>query len=335
MSQIGPSVTPSSLTEGLPISNLTLLILLLIPCVVLLLLFNCVILGYKLLIFAKRKRGRRRLSSESTLLQSTLSTQQRITRISEVPSFSNQNGKRNFISVSEPMLAPPVTSSLTSSKERAGTGQRFRLMRPDGATRGGSGSLRAPSTILATMSTTGSTTRADLPRRSGMHTKGSLDWRRSAPNLLQSSDSEMDRPNRVPPNSPVFSAPPSGQGTSNLRAMRRSSTMELLNEIKNTAANSLDLTKMGYEYASSIPQESSCFVASANSSIVGPGLDSDFGASAGISLRILSADSDGFSSAILGSGLEWDYYDPCYVRQNHVPKHMHHMPTVTTKQYWV
>lgn len=209
MSQTGPSVTPSSLTEGLPISSLTLLILLLIPCVVLLLLLNCVILGYKLMILAKRKGYRRRFSSESTLLQSTLSTQQRITRIS-VPSFSNQNGSRPFISASEPMLAQPVTSSLTSSKERAATGQRIRIMRPDGATGGGSESLRAPSTILATMSTTGSTTRADLPRRTCMYTKSTLDWRRSAPVLLQSSDSEADRPNRVPPNSPQLSTAPLG-----------------------------------------------------------------------------------------------------------------------------
>ncbi|KAG5834274.1 protein huluwa [Anguilla rostrata] len=330
MSQTGPSVTPSALTEGLPISSLTLLILLLIPCVVLLLLLNCVILGYKLFLFAKRKRGRRRLSPESTLLQSTLSTEQRITRIS-MPSFSNKNGKRNFISVSEPMLAHPVTSSLTSSKERAATAQRFRVMVPDGTRRGGSEYLKAPSTILATMSTTGSTSRADLPRRTCMYAKSALDWRRSAPVLLQSSDSEADRPNRVPPNSPELSAPTLGDTSG---TMRRSSTMELLNEIKNTSVNHVD-SKLEYEYASSIPPESLCFIASANSSIVGPGLDSDFGASAGVSLRILSSDSDGLSNAFLGSGLEWDYYDPSYVRQNHVPKHLHHMPTVTTKQYWV
>ncbi|XP_036384233.1 protein huluwa [Megalops cyprinoides] len=334
MSQMGPSATPSTLTEGLPISSLTLLILLLIPCVVLLLLLNCMILGYKLLVLYKRKRRRRRLSSESTLLQSTLSTRQRVTKISGIPSFSNKNEKRNFISISEPMLAQPVSSSLTSSKERAATGQRIRILRPDGATGGAIESLAAPSTILATMSTTGSTTRADLPRRSRLYTKSSSGWRRSAPVLLQSSDSDTDRPNTVPPNSPELNAPQS-VGTSNLGPMRRSSTMELQDEMKNMGVNSLDTVKLEYEYASSIPQESSCFVASANSSIVGPGLDSDFGASAGISLRILSSDSDGFTNAILGSGLEWDYYDPCYVRQNHVPKHMHHMPTVTTKQYWV
>lgn len=55
----------------------------------------------------------------------------------------------------------------------------------------------------------------------------------------------------------------------------------------------------------------------------------------GVSLRILSADSDGLSNGVLSSGLEWDYYDPCYVKQNQVPKHKHPRPAVHTKQYWV
>lgn len=56
---------------------------------------------------------------------------------------------------------------------------------------------------------------------------------------------------------------------------------------------------------------------------------------AGVSLRILSADSDSLSNGVLASALEWDYYDPCYVKQNKVPKHKHHRPAVHTKQYWV
>lgn len=56
--------------------------------------------------------------------------------------------------------------------------------------------------------------------------------------------------------------------------------------------------------------------------------------SSGVSLRILS-DSDGLSNGVLASALEWDYYDPCYVKQNNVPKHKHHRPAVHTKQYWV
>lgn len=56
--------------------------------------------------------------------------------------------------------------------------------------------------------------------------------------------------------------------------MRRSSTVEL-------ELVSLDKVHMEGELVSSIPQETSCFVASTNSSAAGPGLDSDFGASAG------------------------------------------------------
>lgn len=55
----------------------------------------------------------------------------------------------------------------------------------------------------------------------------------------------------------------------------------------------------------------------------------------GVSLRILSADSDGLSNGVLTSALEWDYYDPCYVKQNNLPKHKHHRPAMHTKQYWV
>lgn len=55
----------------------------------------------------------------------------------------------------------------------------------------------------------------------------------------------------------------------------------------------------------------------------------------GVSLRILSADSDGLSQGVLTSALEWDYYDPCYVKQNNLPKHKHHRPAIHTKQYWV
>ncbi len=55
----------------------------------------------------------------------------------------------------------------------------------------------------------------------------------------------------------------------------------------------------------------------------------------GVSLRILSMDSDGFQGSAWASAMEWDYYDPSYVTQNHIPKHRPHAPSITTKQYWV
>ncbi|KAF4076967.1 hypothetical protein AMELA_G00202810 [Ameiurus melas] len=305
------AVPPPELRASLQVSSVTLLVLVLLPCVVLLLLLHCcLLLGYKLLLLARRKRAR--YTSESVLLRSSssslLSTRQRIAR-----NFTDGPVRKTRpASVSEPMMAaPPITSSRTSSVERgAACGQRCRseaLARPDGATYAGSGSLRVPSTVL--------------------YASGSRAWRRSAPVLLQSSDSDMERENVAPPNSPEQLVTQSRHGSLPVM-MRRTSSVEL-------ELVSLDKVHMEGELVSSIPQETSCFIASASSSAAGPGLDSDFGASAGVSLRILSADSDGFPGATWASGLEWDYYDPSYITQNHVPKHRHYAPPITTKQYWV
>lgn len=192
MSQSVTAVPSPELRESLQVSSLTLLLLVLIPCVVLLLLLNCLLLGYKLLLFTRRKRPRH--ASESMLLRSSsslLTTRQRIARFTDGPSFGPVR-KTNYASVSEPMLAQPITSSLTSSAERrAACGQHCRseaLARPDGATYAGSGSLRVPSALLGASGSRGS--------------HGSRAWRRSAPVLLQSSDSEMERENVAPPNSP-------------------------------------------------------------------------------------------------------------------------------------
>ncbi|KAK6316256.1 hypothetical protein J4Q44_G00137800 [Coregonus suidteri] len=324
MSLIGPSTPPSNRSDGLPITSLTLLIILLLPCVVLLLLLNCLFLCYKLHICSK---NRKRREDTDSILQSTLSTRQRMTRISEAPLLPNQDGKRAYISVSETMLAQPSSSSRTSSKERAAVDQRIRFIRPDGATGGVLESLRAQSTILAT--TAEATSRVDQPFRSRMYSRNKMEWRKSAPVLPQSSDSEAERPDLVPPNSPALNNPHS-RVTPDQRPMRRCSTMELLNNI---GEHQFDMVEC--EYASNIPPEISCFVVSDNSSTMGPGLDSDFGASAGVSLRILSADSDGLTNGVWDSGMEWDYYDPCYVREKNIPKQKHHKPALHTKHYWV
>ncbi|XP_076613771.1 protein huluwa [Chaetodon auriga] len=313
MSQTSQSA-PSDLTEGFPVTNLTLVVLLLIPCVVILLLLNCLFLGYKLLILSKRSRRQKREDAEEMLLQSTL---QRVRRVSDVAFPPLQDGRRACMSLSEPVLHHPVTSSRASSRERAGLDHGFRLLRPDGAT--GSGSLRAPSTIRAT------SPRLDPPSGSRPCSIGKAAWCRSAPGLLQSSDSEAGtRVNLVPPNSPTQEAEHVGH-------IRRSSTYHMLTDVNpGVTVHVFDKADVECEYASP-PSEASCLHASA----AGSGLDSDFGASAGVSLRILSADSDGLSNGVLASALEWDYYDPCYVRQNNVPKHKHHRPAMHTKQYWV
>uniref|UniRef100_UPI0037E98E52 protein huluwa n=1 Tax=Semicossyphus pulcher TaxID=241346 RepID=UPI0037E98E52 len=317
MSQISQT-TASNLTEGYPVTNLTLVVLLLIPCVVILLLLNCLFLGYKFLILSKSSRPKRE-DTEEMLLQSTL---QRVRRVSDSVFPPLQDGRRAYMSLSEPVLPHPVTSSRASSRERASrVDHRIRLLRPDGTT--GSGSLRAPSTIRATSSAAGFSPRLDLA--SGSRTYSKAGWCKSAPVLPQSSDSEAEtRVNLVPPNSPM-------QGTEHGGQARRSSTYEMLTDVSpGVAVHVFDKVDMECEYDNP-PSETSCL----NTSAVGPGLDSDFGASAGVSLRILSADSDGLSNGVLASALEWDYYDPCYVKQNNLPKQKHHRPAIHTKQYWV
>ncbi|XP_055087419.1 protein huluwa isoform X2 [Periophthalmus magnuspinnatus] len=299
----------TALPEG-PVSNLTLVVLLLIPCVVILLLLNCLFLGYKLIILSKKTN--RREDTEAILLHSALPGARRLSDVA----FPLQSGRRAYMSLSEPVLPQPVTSSRASSKERPGFDHRIRLLRPDGAT--GSGSLKAPSSIRATSSA--ASPRLDL--RSGVY--GRSTWCRSAPVLPRSSDSEAEtRVNLVPPNSPM-EAENGGQLCS-------SSPYEMRTELNTAAAVHLcDKMDMECELSNTL-SEVSCILTSA----VGPGLDSDFGASAGVSLRILSADSDGLSNGVLTSALEWDYYDPCYVKQNNVPKQKHHRPVLHTKQYWV
>ncbi|XP_040012579.1 protein huluwa isoform X2 [Xiphias gladius] len=318
MSRISQT-TPPYPTEGHPVTNLTLVVLLLIPCVVVLLLLNCLFLGYKLLILSKSGSRQKRADTEEMLLQSTL---QRIRRLSDVAFPPLQDGRRAYMSVSEPVLPRPVTSSRASSRERAGVDHRIRLLRPDGAT--GSGSLRAPSTIRATSSAAGFTPRRDLPSGSRAHGVSKAGGWRSAPVLPQSSDSEAEtRINLVPPNSPTE--------TEHVGYICRSSTYEMLTDANpGAAAHAFDKADAECGYGDP-PSETSRL----NASAVGPGLDSDFGASAGVSLRILSADSDGLSNGVLASALEWDYYDPCYVKQNNVPKHKHPRPAMRTKQYWV
>ncbi|XP_024155123.1 protein huluwa isoform X1 [Oryzias melastigma] len=296
MSQTGQN-SAAHLTDAFPV-NLTVVVLLLLPCVLLLLLLNCVFLVYKLLILSRSRRRRRREDAEEVLLRSALPR----VRLSDAAFSPLQDAGRAYVSVSEPVLSHPVTSSRASSRERLGVNHRIRLLRPDGTT--GSGSLRAPSSIRAASS-------AFSPRLEAP-------WSRSEPVLTRSSGSETEtRVNLVPPNSPTME---------HMGHIRRSSTREKLSE---AAVHPFD--KVIAECESTEPTDTSCL----NTTTVGPGLDSDFGASAGVSLRILSADSDGLSNGVLASALEWDYYDPCYVKQNNIPKHKHPIPAIHTRQYWV
>ncbi|XP_012695318.2 protein huluwa isoform X2 [Clupea harengus] len=303
------SATPQ-VTANIP--GLTVVIILLVPCLLLVLLLNCLLLGHKLLLLA-RARTRVRTSSRCSLLQST---RQRVSHFTDGPSFSYPNGRTNG-PVSRPILVMPVTSSLTSSQERV-AGCR-RSTQPDGATCAGSGSLPAPSTFLAAMST-------GLPRRARAYFSKPVKWRRIPLEPTHSSDSDVERPNTVPPNSPV----PGCFGP-----LRQSSIVEVHSDVE---LGSVDQVYMECEVASNIPPENSYFIASTGSSgcsAVGPGLDSDFGASAGVSLRILSADSEAMGCGLWASALEWDYYNPSYITQNQLRPPRTHAPSIAPKQYWI
>lgn len=201
MSQI-VQTTPPGLAEVFPVTNLTLVVLLLIPCVVILLLLNCLFLGYKLLALSKMKSRRKREDAEGMLLQSTI---QRVRQVSDVGFPALQHAGRACMSLSEPALHHPVTSSRASSRERATEmDHRFRYLRPDGAT--GSGSLRAPSSIRPASSAVGFSPRLDLHSGLRTYSVGKAGWGRSAPVFPQSTDSEAEtRVIMVPPNSPEVS----------------------------------------------------------------------------------------------------------------------------------
>ncbi|XP_034956801.1 protein huluwa-like [Zootoca vivipara] len=64
----------------------------------------------------------------------------------------------------------------------------------------------------------------------------------------------------------------------------------------------------------------------------GPGLDSDFGASAGVSVRILSDYEGSPGTPLLGRLFEWDYYDPTYQREDQLHRQL---PPIHSKQYWL
>ncbi|CAN9504549.1 unnamed protein product [Ophioblennius macclurei] len=195
-----------------------------------------------------------------------------------------------------PLSERATTHPVTSSRASSLGAHGIRLLTPDDATR----SHRAPSTIRTTTASSCNRITPGLDPFSGL--------RVNSARLPQSSDSEAEvRLNMVPPNTPK-------QGADHL--IHQSYNM---------------LIDVSPDVAEHQPLQTSCSMTSA----VGPGLDSDFGASAGVSLRILSADSDGLSSGVLASVLEWDYYDPCYVQQNNVPKHQNHRPALHTKHYWV
>ena len=188
-------------TDAFPVSTLTVLSLSLVPCVLVLLLLNCVLLACRLLSVSRAKRPRsRRQDSEEMLLHSCVSTRHRAARITQEP-FLLLQSQGTSVSGGPVSLPGPVTSSRTSSsQEKAPTGvPGLRFLRPDGATGTGSGSLTAPSTILADSAAHGCSSTGGRNAHKGRK----VDRWRSARLPRQWSDSDADtRSDHAPPNSP-------------------------------------------------------------------------------------------------------------------------------------
>ncbi|XP_044148543.1 protein huluwa-like [Bufo gargarizans] len=149
--------------------------------------------------------------------------------------------------------------------------------------------------------------------------------------IISYSEQETEQ-NAAPPNTPAAPQIIPGMMTSKVKCGHKTSTQR-----KTLGAPFTPLGSVPFHNASSIPPNDTPTRFSGNSSFLGPGLDSDFGISAGISLHILSSDSDS-SSQSWASGMEWDYYDPCYMRKNRLRRenrHNHHLPVICSKQYWV
>ncbi|XP_072849155.2 uncharacterized protein LOC110082816 isoform X1 [Pogona vitticeps] len=152
--------------------------------------------------------------------------------------------------------------------------------------------------------------------------------------------SELEKQERgwAPPNSPATSSSGTGGAPGGGFPGYLTSTQDKIRS-GGRSTPAVHAHSVPFEYGSSIRRaESRVKLNSANfTASQGPGLDTDFGASAGVSVRILSSDSEESPQTPLlhrqrSGRLEWDYYDPSY--QTAAPLH-HQLPPIGSKQYWL
>ncbi|XP_030047692.1 protein huluwa-like [Microcaecilia unicolor] len=301
---------------------LTLLVALLIPSLVLLFLLNCLLLLYRLPDLTRRSQMRRSGQRDE---QQSYTTDPGVTM--EVGGMRRSSKAFQELLLTPGSAACPGIDVALSLGERPSSRARpcsKGLRKPDGS----AGVLdvaylQPPSTVTSSM-----TSRKQPPPRRTL--KRSAGCNQTAGLLATTSSSDLEaRPRQVPPNSPEI---PAGGETPRVIYTRKTSTQRKADSDTVLVISPPDPVQ--FEYPSSIPHEEVVMPRSAYSSFAGPGLDSDFGASAGISLRILSSDSDSCSHSWI-SGLEWDYYDPGYKRRAQRRKQRHQLPILCSKQYWV
>ncbi|XP_008121247.1 protein huluwa [Anolis carolinensis] len=139
----------------------------------------------------------------------------------------------------------------------------------------------------------------------------------------------------VPPNSPVTTSGTGGLPDGAFAGSCFTSTQEKVRGPTTTCSD-----RVPFEYSSSIRGEGPSrapFTSGNFTATPGPGLDTDFGASAGVSVRILSSDGDGSPDTSLfprrlSGRFEWDYYDPSFERKSQAHPQP---PPISSKQYWL
>ncbi|XP_053555627.1 protein huluwa-like [Bombina bombina] len=344
MGTLTPSYAP--LDGGTPVANadqklvlqptLTLLVILLIPCVVLLFLLNCFLLFHRLPVFSQKKREKRRGSVRnkySCLRNNKTGQAQPEQSYGTTSSKPLCQGRCMSDNVNQGLEATMVLGEGVK-EPRCRPHSRDSCHKMD---RGNRDSCSPCPACVMPMPCC-SSRRSWHPPACVRPPEGATCWNQGkddkvvVPHSSGSSSDMETRHNAVPPNTPAAAIPTSV--TPKVKFSNKTSTQ------RKHQGSSVPYTPLGslqFDYASSIPQEDSCAHLSTSSNLPGPGLDSDFGVSAGISLHILSSDSDSCSQS-WASGMEWDYYDPCYMRRNrrHRDNRLnHHLPVICSKQYWV
>ncbi|KAM4707200.1 protein huluwa-like [Discoglossus pictus] len=292
--------------------TLTLLVILLIPCVVLLFLLNCFLLFHRFPVFSLKKRGKRRS----------------IPRNNYSCFRNNKVGHARLEKGGVTSSSKPISGSISQGLEAA-TALEEGIKESRNKPQSRDSDSPCPACMMSIPCC--SSRRSWNPPACAMGRGQIKDDK--VPSIDTGCSSELEtRHNAVPPNTPA-AATATGV-TPKVKFCNKTSTQ------KKPQSGPLPYTPLDsihFDHASSIPQEDTYAYLSTSSSLPGPGLDSDFGVSAGISLHILSSDSES-SSQSWPSGMEWDYYDPCYMRRNRrrrQTQQIHHIPMMCSKQYWV
>ncbi|KAM3940106.1 protein huluwa-like [Leptodactylus fuscus] len=298
---------------------LTLMVFILLPCVVMLFLINCFLLFHHLPVLSLKKRGKRRGGSSKGNNHSCRSNQAGY-KTKPQPSCLDKCTCDGYSGV----LSRGLEATLALGESAHVSCDRLQSTREWCFKQN-----ETPVRPYCLCPSHGIPMSCCPSRTPAMSQDREITWNEvedGGGGLMSYSEQETQQ-NAAPPNTPA--APQTARG---VKFCRKTSTQR-----KNLGVPFNPLGSLLFDHASSIPPDDTPTRFSGHCSSLGPGLDSDFGVSAGISLHILSSDSDSCSQSC-ASGMEWDYYDPCYMRKNRLRRENgqnHHLPVICSKQYWV